>query len=221
MAVDEAQKLDAEYDSDDESSPDLEWMLGFAEEPAQRSSLLRHHFPSKVGGAPAWLDPVDLPHEDQLICGLSGLPLDFLCQLYAPVDTPSATAFHRTILLFISPKGSKLHLPGAVRAFRCQLPRGNPFYSFEPPDEGSSPPALTLEQQTELGNRDRWASPEAATRVYKELHLDVEPEEDGYEEDDEGDEGPEKLSNGALCLQSFHPLSFVPALQLSHASGSR
>ena len=35
-----------------------EVQLGFAEEPERPHFLRRHFFPSKVGGEPAWLDPV-------------------------------------------------------------------------------------------------------------------------------------------------------------------
>ncbi|EOD24110.1 hypothetical protein EMIHUDRAFT_78371, partial [Emiliania huxleyi CCMP1516] len=99
-------------------------MLGFAADVSEPSLLARNHFPSKLGGAPAWLDPVNLPTERQLRCGASGEPLRFVAQVYAAAsDEPHA--FHRSILLFLSPHGPSLSRPGAVRAFRCQLPRDN------------------------------------------------------------------------------------------------
>lgn len=79
-------------------------MLGFVDDPETPESLLRHRFPSKVGGRPAWLDPLDLPKREQLTCRISGRPLDFLLQVYAPVDGNSG-AFHRTVFLFVSPQG--------------------------------------------------------------------------------------------------------------------
>ena len=120
-----------EYDDEDEVS--LGFVIDRKDEP---NALLRNHFPSKLGGRPAWLDPVQLPLESQLRCGASGAPLRFLLQVYASIND-DARAFHRTVFLFISPHGSRLGELGAARAFRCQLPRVNDFYADEPaaPDE--------------------------------------------------------------------------------------
>lgn len=70
-----------EPESDGESEGGLEWLLGFVERPRKRTDLLRHRFPSKVGGHPAWLDPLHLPTDDQLTCRVTGKPLDFLLQV--------------------------------------------------------------------------------------------------------------------------------------------
>ena len=114
-------------DEDDESSDDIVYFvsLGFAREPESSTLLLRNHFPSKLGGPPAWLDPVQLPLDaDELRCQASGEGLRFLLQLYAPLDEGDETrAFHRMLYVFVSPRGSRLTERGAVRAFRCQLPR--------------------------------------------------------------------------------------------------
>ena len=67
-------------DSDLESEEQVEWLLGFVEPPRKRTDLLRHRFPSKVGGRPAWLDPLHLPTEEHLTCRVTGKPLDFLLQ---------------------------------------------------------------------------------------------------------------------------------------------
>lgn len=68
-------------DSDVESEEGCDWLLGFVEPPRKRADLLRHRFPSKVGGRPAWLDPLHLPTPEQLTCRVSGKPLDFLLQV--------------------------------------------------------------------------------------------------------------------------------------------
>lgn len=65
--------------------------------------------------------------------------------MYAPTDDTNEDAFHRTLYLFISPEGDKLAQPGTVRALRCQLPRSNDFYSYDPPkQEQDAPPKLTV-----------------------------------------------------------------------------
>lgn len=124
-------------DDEEEDDEEDEVSLGFAiDRHDDPNALLRNHFPSKLGGRPAWLDPVQLPLESQLRCGASGAPLRFLLQVYASIND-DARAFHRTVFLFISPHGSRLGELGAARAFRCQLPRVNDFYADEPaaPDE--------------------------------------------------------------------------------------
>ena len=120
---------------DSESEDEEEVYLGFAVKPS--GSLLRNQFRSQLGGLPPWLDPVQLPLTSELTCRASGMPLRFVMQLYAATGTDDPLSFHRSISLFISPQGTLLSRPGAVRAFRCQLPRVNPYYPSEPPDEGA------------------------------------------------------------------------------------
>ena len=81
---------DDDYESDGD---DQEWALGFCER-APSETLQRQFFPSKVGGRPAWLDPVDVPTAAQLKCLYTREPLDFLLQVYASVDDdpPRSTA---------------------------------------------------------------------------------------------------------------------------------
>jgi len=59
--------------------------------------------------------------------------------VYAPVEDSDA-AFHRALLLFLSPHSERLAGAGAARALRCQLPRRNPFYSPDPPASRLPPP---------------------------------------------------------------------------------
>ncbi len=55
-----------DYTSDEEGSGEEGGvLLGFSEEPEHERFLRRHFFPSKIGGKPAWLDPVRLPNGDQ------------------------------------------------------------------------------------------------------------------------------------------------------------
>ena len=193
------------YSSDDESEGgDLEWNIGFVEplpsDPAERrnaiASMRRQHFPCKVGGKPAWLDPVDVPTAKQLKCLYTREPLDFLMQIYAPVDE-EPTAFHRSIFVFVSPHGGDLHRPGAVRAFRSQLPRDNEFYPDEPARVGGPLQELSDAQQARYDARnDRWADRPTdvgalvhAPKTFPERELVVEPEtfDDAAESASDGD----------------------------------
>ncbi|KAF9415010.1 hypothetical protein HW555_007277 [Spodoptera exigua] len=109
--------------------------IGFLEE---KSNWLLHpkYFPSKVGGKPAWLNLQDLPSPNELSCKKCDEPLVFLCQIYAPYEE-SDDAFHRTIFLFICRNGSccQINSSDNLKVLRCQLPRKNDFYSFEPYEE--------------------------------------------------------------------------------------
>ncbi|GFH14016.1 programmed cell death 2, partial [Haematococcus lacustris] len=114
----------------------------------------------------AWLNPLKLPTKEQLMCKSTGKQLLFLLQLYAPLDDDhpnQTTAFHRAILLFVTPKGSAVCKPGGVRALRCQLPRRNALYPYHAPgDTDLLPPAVQLVVEAE--ERD---SPEAEAAMSK------------------------------------------------------
>ncbi|KAJ6812599.1 programmed cell death protein 2 [Iris pallida] len=138
-------------DDDDEEEEDEGVVLGFVEKPKNPESLLRHFFPSKAGGVPAWLDPVKLPNEKSRTCGICREPLQFLLQIYAPISEIES-AFHRTLYVFMCPSMKCLRQDQheqwkrgeespcrSVKVFRCQLPRSNPFYSSEPPKHGDRP----------------------------------------------------------------------------------
>lgn len=149
-------KVDRVFDVDEEDEEEFEVTLGFAEKPKHPGSLLRHLFPSKAGGVPAWLDPVDLPSEKSFTCGFCKEPLQFLLQIYAPISEKEST-FHRILYVFMCPSMSCLlkdqheqwkhneeNLCRSVKVFRCQLPKSNPFYSSEPPKRnGVDKPSTT------------------------------------------------------------------------------
>lgn len=119
---------------EDEIEDEFNWVLGFAEAPLRPLDLLRHTFPSKIGGRPAWLDPVNLPQIHDLRCPTDSSMMKFLLQVYAPVEE-NPEAFHRTLFVFISPRSQGLHSsPPGIQVLRCQLPRSNAFYEYEPPD---------------------------------------------------------------------------------------
>ncbi|CAN8248063.1 unnamed protein product [Cochlearia groenlandica] len=142
--VDEFDDDDDEDEDDEDSEPVI---LGFAESPRFEWSNLRQLFPNLAGGVPAWLDPVSLPSGKSILCDLCEEPLQFLLQLYAPLAEKDS-AFHRTLFLFMCPSMSCLlrdqheqwkrapeKVMRSMKVFRCQLPRVNPFYSSEAPNQ--------------------------------------------------------------------------------------
>jgi len=144
----EKEKEEESDSSDDEENDELEWDLGFLEPISSKKRMHAIYFPSKVGGTPEWLDPRVTPKAiPDVVEGESGgndkgeqgakKTMDFLLQIYAVNDDNedeevNANAFHRTLYVFASARGDKLHEKGRVRAFRSQLPRENDFYGMNP-----------------------------------------------------------------------------------------
>lgn len=142
---------DEDEDEDEEQVPVT---LGFVEKPKNRWSLLRQLFPSKAGGVPAWLDPINLPSGRSCHCEICGEPLQFLLQVYAPLSEKEPT-FHRTLFVFMCLSMTCLlqdqhkqwkrqpeKASRSVKVFRSQLARLNPFYSSEPPKhDGTDKPS--------------------------------------------------------------------------------
>jgi len=108
--------------------------LGFLETDYEAWEVESRHFPSKVGGKPAWLDLKDLPSVSQMECQHCHRPRKFLLQVYAP-DNNLSQAFHRTIFLFICTNNSCwVESRTPVLVLRSQLGRENDFYPSEPPE---------------------------------------------------------------------------------------
>ncbi|KAM7477725.1 hypothetical protein LguiA_025938 [Lonicera macranthoides] len=143
--VDNNDNGDYMYDDKDDDDDEDQVRIGFAEKPKAQWSLLRHVFPSKAGGVPAWLDPTNLPSGRSCTCDICGEPLQFLLQVYADLSEKEST-FHRTLFVFMCTsmvcllqdqheqwKRHPEQASRSVKVFRCQLPCANPFYSIEHP----------------------------------------------------------------------------------------
>ena len=102
--------------------------LGFVEETEDPEQLTTPHFPSKVGGKPAWLDNARLPRPEDTECGTCRKPMTFLLQIYAPVPVddsvaPEGAEYHRTMFVFMC-RNPGCHSTGVSKSFkvlRCQL----------------------------------------------------------------------------------------------------
>eukprot|EP00298_Acanthocystis_sp_HF-20_P026604 c4399_g1_i1.p1 GENE.c4399_g1_i1~~c4399_g1_i1.p1 ORF type:complete len:371 (+),score=148.07 c4399_g1_i1:91-1113(+) len=102
------------------------------------------YFPSKVGGKPAWLNPEILPNVADLTCANCQNRLNFLLQLYAPLENKETT-FHRTLFIFCCFNGQCHSFPGSIRVFRSQLPKINKYYPASPPKFEDDPDASNEE----------------------------------------------------------------------------
>ena len=109
--------------------------LAFLEK-SQSFQLKSCYFRSKVGGKPPWLSLKYLPGNERLTCSCCGRICVFLLQIYCPIDGKQ-NCFHRSIYLFCcnNPRCYEKDVVGAVKIFRCQLPRKNPYYGYEPLDD--------------------------------------------------------------------------------------
>ncbi|CAK1553662.1 unnamed protein product [Leptosia nina] len=112
--------------------------IGFLEE---KDSWLLHprFFPSKVGGKPSWLDLNNIVLPSDLTCKHCNEVMIFLCQIYAPFEEKD-DSFHRTLFIFICKNGPccRPNNSDNLKVYRCQLPRKNDFYSFEPHEENKN-----------------------------------------------------------------------------------
>eukprot|EP00961_Rhodomonas_salina_P017418 234233-Rhodomonas_salina.1 len=177
-------------DSEIESESDDLWRLGFVQPPEVPEALEARYFPSKVGGRPAWLDPSRLPTADQLKCKASpygeecGKPLGFLMQIYAPVMDGPPEAFHRSLFVFCCRDSNCASKDGSVRVLRCQLPRKNPHYSYDPPDYPKPGAKITeVEDETPASARgeEKNVAPEDAAETQKKLADAVVVKKEGNE----------------------------------------
>ena len=135
LTKEEAEELEDDEDSDlgSEAISETDYQLGFVEEGVNSLHYeedWREWDGGKVGGAPIWLDPVNLPSPDALLCTICKEPRKFLLQIYCPLDEIE-NAFHRSIYVFCCQKASCIHEEG-VLVLRSQLPKANPYYALSP-----------------------------------------------------------------------------------------
>jgi pre-rRNA-processing protein TSR4 len=112
---------------------ETDYQLGFVEaglNPLHHEEDWREWDGGKVGGAPVWLDPMNLPSPETLACSLCKEPMKFLLQIYCPLDDVE-DAFHRTIYMFCCHRSSCVNEKG-VLVLRSQLPKDNPYYVLNP-----------------------------------------------------------------------------------------
>eukprot|EP01067_Filipodium_phascolosomae_P006260 Filipodium_phascolosomae@DN4520_c0_g1_i1.p1 len=102
-------------------------LLGVLEKVKNQTILHRRCFPSKVGGKPAWLNPKSLPSLKNLACDSCGRLMTFLLQIHA--NTSEKRCFLRTQHVFCC-----RNCKDSFKSYRCQLPRRNEYYSYDPPD---------------------------------------------------------------------------------------
>ena len=100
----------------------------------------------KIGGAPSWINPKDIPQSGSLRCDVckrrnveagnqnkEGTILRFITQIYSPADSETGNddAFHRSLYVFCCPHplcSSSENANDSVVVLRGQLPKENAFY---------------------------------------------------------------------------------------------
>ena len=156
--------------------------LGFAEKPSQKD-FHYDKFPSKIGGSPVMLFPV----EDQrlFLCEHCGGKMTFLMQVYCFIEE-IPHCYHRTLYLFFCYKCYRFY--NSFKCLRLQLSKKNEFYNDLKPKDlkllGSKPPDLNticiLQPEKKLVQEDE---------IEKNIDLYVKYAETLYVKGlDEGDE---------------------------------
>ena len=139
---------DEDFDGDDLEEVDGEVetsvQLGFAFDDATNALFSdpnwREWDGGKIGGKPVWLDPVNLPAPGDLMCGFCAAPTAMVLQIYCPLDEVK-DAFHRALYVFACRKKGCVE-KGSVKCLRCQLPKLNPYYPFNPDESLAVPTAV-------------------------------------------------------------------------------
>jgi hypothetical protein len=110
------------------NNTDLLINLGFAEKPDSKDFNL-DKFPSKIGGKPVMLFPIDNKY---FICDNCGGKTTFLMQLYSIIDD-LPHCYHRTLYVFFCINCFK-NFP-AFKCIRLQLPEKSEYYNGDKPKD--------------------------------------------------------------------------------------
>eukprot|EP00824_Muranothrix_gubernata_P004033 TRINITY_DN15198_c0_g1_i1.p1 TRINITY_DN15198_c0_g1~~TRINITY_DN15198_c0_g1_i1.p1 ORF type:complete len:380 (-),score=92.80 TRINITY_DN15198_c0_g1_i1:55-1194(-) len=133
-----------------EGQPEPLVHLGILRKPKNRAFLQPEFFPSKAGGAPAWLMKEKIP---EVKCKKCSGEMTFLLQVYAPLDDYDH-AFHRSLYCFGCLRPPCMRSKQEFTVLRGQLPLKNKYYSEEPPEipkkKENKPPALVQGQLREM-----------------------------------------------------------------------
>lgn len=109
--------------------------LGFAERNVSMFDLTALHFPSKLGGRPAWLRWDQLPSQQTIQCESCRKQLIFLCQIYVPIekiDNNNSLPYHKMLYLFCCLNGNCYKgTSNCVKAFRSVKIESNSDISDE------------------------------------------------------------------------------------------
>ena len=134
---DKSKKKEKKTDNmEEERSEDI--TCGFLEDVVDKSECESQAMPSKVGCLPAWLALDKLPRLEDLECPECHTPMMFLLQLNSPLDDVNPAAYYRMLYVFCCKSCVKF------RAFRCQLPRENTYYTEKEEDENEGNPTVAI-----------------------------------------------------------------------------
>lgn len=107
---------------------DIKIFIGYADKPNSKKDFNHEVYPSKLGGLPVMLFPLD-NNENKIknffLCDFCGRKLTFLLQLYTQIES-NKNAFHRTLYIFFCLKCFAIR--SSFKCIRLQLPEKSEFY---------------------------------------------------------------------------------------------
>eukprot|EP00126_Sphaerothecum_destruens_P002387 Sdes_comp15827_c0_seq1m4904 len=148
--------------------------LGFLSVAENSKYLQSEYFPSKVGGIPAWLNPLTAPCHSDICCQICRQSMVFLLQIYAPLSMEQC--FHRSVFVFCCANG-KCHFENDAakifKVFRNQLPAINQFYKTP---ENQDSDTSSGSQQEDSGLVGRFSALDLSWKYFQEYEIITETE---------------------------------------------